>query len=95
MKSNTAPSSEPQTPLATSIPVGHNPTTFDTAITAMVIETEFSTFIMKSSSQPLVTPTITSTKDDISTILIVPLLIIWQVMCETSTVSSSLNELLQ
>jgi hypothetical protein len=95
MKSNTTPSFEPQTPLTMFISVGHSPTTFDAVITTTVMKTEFSTLIMKSSSQPSITPTITSTKDDISTIPVVPLLIAWQIMHETFTVSSLSNELLQ
>jgi hypothetical protein len=95
MKSNTTPSSEPQTPLTTSILVDHSPITFDAVIAVVVIETEFSTLITKSSSQPPVTPTVTSAKDDISAILVVPLPVTWQVMCETSTVSSLPNKLLQ
>jgi hypothetical protein len=95
IKSNTTPSSKPQTPLTTSILVGHSPTTFDAAIAVVVMETEFSTLIMKSSLQSPVTPTITSAKDDIPTVLIVPLPVAWQVMRETSTVLSSPNELLQ
>jgi hypothetical protein len=94
MKSNTAPSSEPQTPLATSIPVGHSTTTFNAVIAIAIMKTEFSTLIMKSSSQSPVTPNVTSIKDDIPTVLVVPLFVAWQVIYEISTVSSLLNELL-
>jgi hypothetical protein len=75
--------------------VGHSSTTFDATIAVVIMKTEFSIFIVKLSLQPLVTPTITSAKDNISTVLIVPLLVAWQVMRETFTVSSLPNELLQ
>jgi hypothetical protein len=77
IKSNTAHSSKPQTPLTMSTLVGYSPTTFDAIIATMIIETKFSTPIMKSSSQSLVTLTVTSTKDNISTVLIVSLLVAW------------------
>jgi hypothetical protein len=94
MKSNIAPSSEPQTPLTTSTPVDHNPTTFDAVIAVVIIKTEFSTLITKSLLQSPITLTVTSTKDDIPTVPVVSLLIAWQVMHKTSTVSSLLNKLL-
>jgi hypothetical protein len=75
MKSNTAPSFKPQTPLTTSIPVGHSPTTSNAAIAIMVMKTKFSTLITKSSSQPLIIPIITSAKDNIPTVSAVPLLV--------------------
>jgi archaellum biogenesis protein FlaJ (TadC family) len=59
------------------------------------MKTEFSTSITQASSQYLITPIITSIKDDLLAILVVPLLIAWQVMHETSMVSSLPNELLQ
>jgi hypothetical protein len=92
MKSSKEPSFESQAPLATSTPVDHNSTTFDATIAVLI---EFSTSITQTSSQLLITPTVTSTKDDIPAVSVVPLLIAWQVMRETSTVSSLSNKLLQ
>jgi hypothetical protein len=51
MKSNKEPSSKPQAPPATFTSVGYSPITFNAAIVASVIETEFSTPITQASLQ--------------------------------------------